>query len=67
MQFLDHNCNMTHCNTKIQKWHESPDDRFEVQDDPTCTNVSFSISALSKEDEIYGEKGYRKQSKCHVQ
>ena len=22
MQFLDLNCNMTHSNTKIQKWHE---------------------------------------------
>ena len=32
---------------------EVPDDRFEVQNDPTCTNIGFSISALSRDDGIW--------------
>ena len=37
------------------------DDRFEVQNDPTCTNIGFSIRALSGvlEKTEYGEKGQR--------
>ena len=27
-----------------------PDDRIEMQNDPTCTNVGFSVSSLSRED-----------------
>ena len=30
-----------------------PDDKFEVQNDPTCTNIGFSIKTE------YGEKGQR--------
>ena len=33
-----------------------PDDRFEMQNYPTCNNIGFSIIALSRE---YGEKGQR--------
>ena len=29
------------------------DDRFGVLDDPTCTNVGFSLSCLSREEGIW--------------
>ena len=38
-----------------------PDDRFEVQNNPTCMNIGFSISALSREDRIW-RKGTTKFS-----
>ena len=38
-----------------------PDGKFEVQNDPTCTNIGFSRSALSKKDRIW-RKGTTKFS-----
>ena len=38
-----------------------PDDRFEVQNDPTCTNVGFSLSSLPREGGIW-RKGTMKFS-----
>ena len=40
-------------------------DRFEVQNHPTCTNIGFSISALSREDRIW-KKGTTKSSCSHL-
>ena len=42
-----------------------PDDRFEVQNDLTCTNIGFSISALSREDGIW-RKEKTNFSCCHL-
>ena len=38
-----------------------PDNRFEVQNDPPCTEIGFSISALSREDRTW-RKGTTKSS-----
>ena len=35
---------MLHCCRAVS------DDRFEVQNDPTCTNIGFSISALGRQN-----------------
>ena len=42
-----------------------PDDKFEVQNDPTCTNIGFSTSALSRGDRIW-RKGTTKFSCSHL-
>ena len=42
-----------------------PDDRFEVQNDPTCTNVGFSLISLSREAGIW-RKGTVRFSCSHL-
>ena len=42
-----------------------PDDKFEVQNNPTCANIGFSISALSVGDRIW-RKGTTKFSYSHL-
>ena len=42
-----------------------PDDKFEVQIDPTCTKVGFTTSALSRGDRIW-RKGTSKFSCSHL-
>ena len=42
-----------------------PDDRFGVLNNPTCTNVGFSLSSLSREEGIW-RKGTTKFSCSHL-
>ena len=42
-----------------------PDGTFEEENNPTCTKIGFSISALSREDKI-GRKGITKFSCSHL-
>ena len=42
-----------------------PDDRFEVQNDPACSNIGFSKGALSRKDRIWRE-GTTKFSCSHL-
>ena len=43
----------------LQSGPAVPDDKFEVHNDPICTNIGFSTSALSRGDRLW-RKGTKK-------